>query len=215
MINATFKEGIDSPIDIVICDKWIGSLQDSVQGPYERNPRKRTKSTDSWTRVSGGTQALETTWERNGIHDGRSYLEDSMSTSPFSIYIPVRMLYEQYKAEYFAAYIGSGAGICTAKRGVVPKELEDDLTQIAHSRCRYSNLQDVCMAIESLTTLDLPMVVDSIGIYELKGPYYTLTMTDWFLQALSVIPRGSWGDVARRFTMFRWVDQENVFSDSQ
>ncbi|KZV23136.1 hypothetical protein F511_24970 [Dorcoceras hygrometricum] len=45
------------------------------------------------------------------------------------------------------------------------------------------------------------MVVDSIGIYELKGSYYTLTMTDWFLQALSVIPRGSWGDVARRFTM--------------
>ncbi|KZV34462.1 guanosine nucleotide diphosphate dissociation inhibitor 2-like [Dorcoceras hygrometricum] len=64
-----------------------------------------------------------------------------------------------------------------------------------------SDLQDVCMAIESLTTLDLPMVVDLIGIYEMKGPYYTLTMTDWFLQALSVIPRGSWGYVARRFTM--------------
>ncbi|KZT76680.1 protein LUTEIN DEFICIENT 5, chloroplastic [Dorcoceras hygrometricum] len=30
-------------------------------------------------------------------------------------------------------------------------------------------------------------------------------MTDWFLQALSVIPRGSWGDVARRFTMIRWI----------
>ncbi|KZV19828.1 agglutinin-1-like [Dorcoceras hygrometricum] len=74
-----------------------------------------------------------------------------------------------------------------------------------HSRCRYSDLQDVCMAIESLTTLDLPMIVDLIGIYELKGPYYTLTMTDWFLQALSVIPRGSWGDVARRFTMVRWA----------
>ncbi|KZV45154.1 aldose 1-epimerase-like [Dorcoceras hygrometricum] len=84
-----------------------------------------------------------------------------------------------------------------------------------HSRCRYSDLQDVCMAIESLTTLDLPMVVDSIGIYELKGPYYTLTMTDWFLQALSVIPRGSLDDVARRFTMVRWVYQKNVFSDSQ
>ncbi|KZV25413.1 hypothetical protein F511_07297 [Dorcoceras hygrometricum] len=32
------------------------------------------------------------------------------------------------------------------------------------------------------------MIVDSIGIYELKGSYYTLTMIDWFLQALSVIP---------------------------
>ncbi|KZV20896.1 hypothetical protein F511_37312 [Dorcoceras hygrometricum] len=36
------------------------------------------------------------------------------------------------------------------------------------------------------------------GIYGLKGPYCTLTTTNWFLQALSVIPRGSWGDVARR-----------------
>ncbi|KZV58572.1 hypothetical protein F511_11906 [Dorcoceras hygrometricum] len=60
------------------------------------------------------------------------------------------------------------------------------------------DLQDVCIAIGSITTLDLPMVVDLIGIYGLKGPYCTLTMTNWFLQALSVIPRGSWGDVARR-----------------
>ncbi|KZV37254.1 hypothetical protein F511_14658 [Dorcoceras hygrometricum] len=48
------------------------------------------------------------------------------------------------------------------------------------------------------------MIVDSIGIFELKGPYCMLTMTDWFFQALSVIPRGSWGDFARRFTMIRW-----------
>ncbi|KZV26856.1 hypothetical protein F511_41727 [Dorcoceras hygrometricum] len=48
------------------------------------------------------------------------------------------------------------------------------------------------------------MVVDLIGIYVMKGPYCTLTTTDWFLQALSVIPRRSWGDVARRFTMIRW-----------
>ncbi|KZV17638.1 hypothetical protein F511_15512 [Dorcoceras hygrometricum] len=67
------------------------------------------------------------------------------------------------------------------------------------------DLQDVCIAIRSLTTLDLPMVVDLIGIYGLKGPYCTLTTTNWFLQALSVIPRGSWGDVARRFTMIRWA----------
>ncbi|KZV43821.1 hypothetical protein F511_24408 [Dorcoceras hygrometricum] len=67
------------------------------------------------------------------------------------------------------------------------------------------DLQDVCIAIGSLATLDLSMVVDLIGIYVLKGPYCTLTMTNWFLQALSVIPRGSWGDVARRFTMIRWL----------
>ncbi|KZV22059.1 putative LRR receptor-like serine/threonine-protein kinase [Dorcoceras hygrometricum] len=33
------------------------------------------------------------------------------------------------------------------------------------------------------------MVVDSVVIFELKGPYCTLTMIDWFLQTLSVIPR--------------------------
>ncbi|KZV36963.1 hypothetical protein F511_20263 [Dorcoceras hygrometricum] len=67
------------------------------------------------------------------------------------------------------------------------------------------DLQDVCIAIGSIATLDLPMVVDLIRIYGLKGPYNTLTTTEWFLQELSVIPRGSWGDVARRFTMIRWA----------
>ncbi|KZV42409.1 hypothetical protein F511_33950 [Dorcoceras hygrometricum] len=60
------------------------------------------------------------------------------------------------------------------------------------------DLQDVRIAIGSIATLDLPMVVDLIEIYGLKGPYCTLTTTNWFLHALSVIPRGSWGDVARR-----------------
>ncbi|KZV22456.1 flagellar associated protein [Dorcoceras hygrometricum] len=36
------------------------------------------------------------------------------------------------------------------------------------------DLQDVCIAIGSLATLDLPMVVDLIGIYGLKGPYYSI-----------------------------------------
>ncbi|KZV14251.1 hypothetical protein F511_43760 [Dorcoceras hygrometricum] len=67
------------------------------------------------------------------------------------------------------------------------------------------DLQDVRIAIGSIAALDLPMVVDLIGIYGLKGPYCMLTTTNYFLQALSVIPRGSWGDVARRFTMVRWA----------
>ncbi|KZV51275.1 hypothetical protein F511_25320 [Dorcoceras hygrometricum] len=73
------------------------------------------------------------------------------------------------------------------------------------------DLQDVCIAIGSIETLDLPMVVDQIGIYGLKGPYCTLTTTNRFLQALSVIPRGSWDDVARRFTMIRWADHNVQF----
>ncbi|KZV32593.1 sphingoid long-chain bases kinase 2, mitochondrial [Dorcoceras hygrometricum] len=75
------------------------------------------------------------------------------------------------------------------------------------------DLQDVCIAIGSLATLDLPMVVDLIGIYVLKGPYCTLTTTKWFLQALSVIPRGSWGDVSRRFTMIRWANRSDQIVD--
>ncbi|KZV22334.1 hypothetical protein F511_05288 [Dorcoceras hygrometricum] len=54
------------------------------------------------------------------------------------------------------------------------------------------------------------MIVDLIGIFVLKGSYCMLTMTDWFLQALSVIPRGSWGDVARRFTMIRWFPERSI-----
>ncbi|KZV55910.1 tetratricopeptide repeat protein 7A [Dorcoceras hygrometricum] len=73
------------------------------------------------------------------------------------------------------------------------------------------DLQDVCIAIGSLATLDLTMVVDLIGIYGLKGPYCTLTTTNWFLQALSVIPMGSWRDVARRFTMIRWASPKLYF----
>ncbi|KZV58131.1 hypothetical protein F511_36389 [Dorcoceras hygrometricum] len=34
------------------------------------------------------------------------------------------------------------------------------------------DLQDVCIAIGSIATLDLPMVADLIGIYGLKGPYF-------------------------------------------
>ncbi|KZV37305.1 monosaccharide-sensing protein 2-like [Dorcoceras hygrometricum] len=78
---------------------------------------------------------------------------------------------------------------------VVPISPHDSKLTLAMS---LFDLQDVCIAIGSIATLDLPMVVDLIGIYGLKGPYCTLTTTNWFLQALSVIPRGSWGDVARR-----------------
>ncbi|KZV25918.1 3'-N-debenzoyl-2'-deoxytaxol N-benzoyltransferase-like [Dorcoceras hygrometricum] len=70
---------------------------------------------------------------------------------------------------------------------------------------RYHYLTPIFMDIKSLATLDLPMIVDSVGIFELKGSDCTLTMTNWFLQELSVIPRGLWGDVARRFIMIRWL----------
>ncbi|KZV18907.1 hypothetical protein F511_12012 [Dorcoceras hygrometricum] len=49
-------------------------------------------------------------------------------------------------------------------------------------------LHDVCIAIGSLATLDLSMVVDLIGIYVLKGPYCTLTTTNWSCRHYQWIP---------------------------
>ena len=51
-------------------------------------------------------------------------------TSPFSIYIFIGMLYDQYKIEYFVVYIDSGSGICTTKPGVFPKEAKETLPVI-------------------------------------------------------------------------------------
>ncbi|KZV49164.1 acyl-CoA dehydrogenase-related protein [Dorcoceras hygrometricum] len=101
--------------------------------------------------------------------------------------------------------LGTSSPTCSGvdwavKMRIRPPEFE---TSICDAKYHVS-----LVAIGSLATLDLPMVVDLIGIYGLKGPYCTLTTTDWFLQALSVIPRGSWGDVARRFTMIRWESPE-------
>ncbi|KZV45061.1 protease Do-like 2, chloroplastic [Dorcoceras hygrometricum] len=50
------------------------------------------------------------------------------------------------------------------------------------------DLQDVCIAIGSIETLDLPMVVDLIGIYGLKGPYCTLTTANWFFVGRRPLP---------------------------
>ncbi|KZV55459.1 transcription initiation factor IIF subunit beta-like [Dorcoceras hygrometricum] len=69
------------------------------------------------------------------------------------------------------------------------------------------DLQDVCIAIGSLAPLDLPMVVDPIGICVERTVLYA--NHDQLVLALSVIPRGSWGDVARRFTMIRWPPQSS------
>ncbi|KZV34389.1 hypothetical protein F511_33742 [Dorcoceras hygrometricum] len=65
---------------------------------------------------------------------------------------------------------------------------------------------DICygVVLEKRVAADCLLLISLIDWYESAGPYYTLTTTNWFLQELSVIPRGSWGDVARRFTMIRW-----------
>ncbi|KZV16901.1 hypothetical protein F511_35311 [Dorcoceras hygrometricum] len=53
------------------------------------------------------------------------------------------------------------------------------------------DLQDVCIVIGSLATLDLPMIVDLIGIYVLKGPYCLLVQDDegTLLQVVDLIRR--------------------------
>jgi len=48
-------------------------------------------------------------------------------TSSKSIYIPIGITYKDYKAEYFAAYIDSGSGVCVCKPDCFPKEYHEDL----------------------------------------------------------------------------------------
>lgn len=75
-----------------------------------------------------------------------------MSTSLFSIYIHMRMLYEQYKANYFAIYIESEAEICTAKRGVFNTEWRKNylklLEEISPNESRQSLLQEKLNSLE-------------------------------------------------------------------
>ncbi|KZV49695.1 RNA methyltransferase [Dorcoceras hygrometricum] len=79
----------------------------------------------------------------------------------------------------------SGWGHQVAGLGEVPMHVGVDAS--------LSRIYRLPLCVGSLATPNLPMVIDLIGIFELKGPYCTLTMIDWFLKALSVIPRGSWG----------------------
>ncbi|KZV19864.1 hypothetical protein F511_29148 [Dorcoceras hygrometricum] len=157
MIKATFKEGIDSPIDISICDKQIETL----------DPCPKSSSQPFASGIEEEEINLRPQTDKGKIN----VTTNEIASSPFQ-----------------------------STRSVLGKWVY--LVTLAMS---LFDLQDVCIVIESMATLDLPMVVDLIGIYVLKGPYCTLTTTNWFFQALSVIPRGSWGDVARRFTMIRWA----------
>ncbi|KZV52889.1 hypothetical protein F511_16113 [Dorcoceras hygrometricum] len=66
------------------------------------------------------------------------------------------------------------------------------------------DLQDVCIAIGSLATLDLPMVVDLIGIYVLKGPYWhhknytTKTLASYLGRPLLSPPHAATDTTVRR-----------------
>ncbi|KZV30456.1 hypothetical protein F511_23381 [Dorcoceras hygrometricum] len=68
-----------------------------------------------------------------------------------------------------------------------------------------NNIGYPCMSASGESSTTMHRLLHASGSHpSVLGPYCTLTTTNWFLQALSVIPRGSWGDVARRFTMIRW-----------
>ncbi|KZV49856.1 hypothetical protein F511_17996 [Dorcoceras hygrometricum] len=67
-------------------------------------------------------------------------------------------------------------GILTTPNWCINVELEEFQPQYPRSKLIgqssvIGKLPDVCIAIGSLATLDLQMVVDLIGIYGLKGPY--------------------------------------------
>ncbi|KZV57198.1 hypothetical protein F511_40028 [Dorcoceras hygrometricum] len=55
-------------------------------------------------------------------------------------------------------------------------------------RCRYMIFKMYDMTIEFIETLDLPMFTDSDGIFEMKGPYYMLPMTECFFSKRRLPP---------------------------
>ncbi|KZV34136.1 hypothetical protein F511_19226 [Dorcoceras hygrometricum] len=67
--------------------------------------------------------------------------------------------------------------ICRVNKSESTRSVLGKLVYLVTLAMSLFDLQDVCIAIGSLATLDLPMVVDLIGTYVLKGPYCTLTMT--------------------------------------
>ncbi|KZV19341.1 hypothetical protein F511_23115 [Dorcoceras hygrometricum] len=71
------------------------------------------------------------------------------------------------------------------------------------------DVQDVCIVIGSLATLDLPMVVDLIGIYVLKGPYSSILHTRPPLLSLNHTPPAAalWRHLRDR-TCFDHHDEE-------
>ncbi|KZV28159.1 hypothetical protein F511_10173 [Dorcoceras hygrometricum] len=50
-----------------------------------------------------------------------------------------------------------------------------------------------------------PMALCDVVLVIALLPAFSAFCSDFSRDALSVIPTGSWGDVARRFTMIRWV----------
>ncbi|KZV40814.1 hypothetical protein F511_19641 [Dorcoceras hygrometricum] len=76
-----------------------------------------------------------------------------------------------------------------------------------------SDLQDVCIAIGSIATLDLPMVVDLIGIYGLKGPYSTLPLLSTHAAAAAALRRRRLAPPPPRVAGIRFgqFDEENPF----
>ncbi|KZV33017.1 hypothetical protein F511_23190 [Dorcoceras hygrometricum] len=64
-----------------------------------------------------------------------------------------------------------------------------------------SNSDIACVTREHCDVLSMQMDSDLV--------IYRTTLVRTFQVALSVIPRGSWGDVARRFTMIRWLPKRH------
>ncbi|KZV34336.1 hypothetical protein F511_35498 [Dorcoceras hygrometricum] len=116
----------------------------------------------------------------------------------------------------FIDYLGSGSAIVC--QHVAPEEFGPQKNSLRRLHRRLSPggllelpLQLIFVSHVNLAILDrehcdvLSMQIDSDLVI------YRTTLVRTFQVELSVIPRGSWGDVARRFTMIRWVSPKLWF----
>ena len=84
-------------------------------------------------------------------------------TSRSSVYIPMGITYKDYKAEYFAAYIDSGAGLCVCKPECYPKEYHQDLET-------YRGISFSKEVLLLNKGIKIPWLL--IGSYLIKGPTF-------------------------------------------
>lgn len=84
-------------------------------------------------------------------------------TSRNSVYIPIGITYKDYKAEYFAAYMDSGAGICVCKPECYPKEYHQNLDT-------YRGISFNKEIILLNKGIKIPWLL--IGSYLIKGPTF-------------------------------------------
>ncbi|KAK4408783.1 movement protein [Sesamum angolense] len=145
VIKATFKEGIDSEIHLSIMDRRINNLRDGCLGtmiellmpfPTHHSDLFLRKEYIEIPRIFKEFAKQPVIGRYEGMLEiaGHEFLVAGVAGRENGYMTLGLSFLEDHKPwgrkEYFAAYIDSGSGICTAKPGVFPKETRETLPVI-------------------------------------------------------------------------------------